>query len=365
MQNIENKLHKISEIIFKIITPSGSGSGFYMKNYDIIVTNCHVVSGFHDLSIEDFEKNRYLWKVIFMDRENDIAFIRCQFDIPPTLELEISDDTLLKSRDEVFVLWYPFWFPYTITKWIISSTKQLIDGKNLIQTDAAVNPGNSWGAMVDNNGKLIAITVSKIASYNADNMGFGIPVNHLKENIEILLNKKSDDFCIKCSACHNLVYEKSSFCKSCGSPIEKELFDQRNITKLSEKIEEIIQKNGINPILARTSEEYWTFYYHSKYVKILIDNDWDISLSSPLFTVPKNVSSDFYEFLLGDKVSVYKIGFFDEEIQLLYRIHISDILWKNEQEYKENLEKYFTTLDFICEYSKTHFGTEKSKYDKM
>jgi hypothetical protein len=38
------------------------------------------------------------------------------------------------------------------------------------------------------------------------------------------------------------------------------------------------------------------------------------------------VSSDFYEFLLGDKISVYKIGFFDEEIQLLYRIHVSDIL---------------------------------------
>jgi rRNA maturation endonuclease Nob1 len=97
--------------------------------------------------------------------------------------------------------------------------------------------------MVDSDGRLIAITVSKIASFNADNMGFGIPVTHLKENIEILLNKKSDDFCIKCSACHNLVYEKSSFCKNCGSPIEKELFDQRNITKLSEKIEEIIQKN--------------------------------------------------------------------------------------------------------------------------
>jgi S1-C subfamily serine protease len=60
MQNIENKLHKISEIIFKIITPTGTGSGFYIKKYDIIVTNCHVVSGFHDLSIEDFEKNRYL-----------------------------------------------------------------------------------------------------------------------------------------------------------------------------------------------------------------------------------------------------------------------------------------------------------------
>jgi hypothetical protein len=39
-----------------------------------------------------------------MDTENDIAFMRCQFDIPPTLELEISDDTLLKSRDEVYVL---------------------------------------------------------------------------------------------------------------------------------------------------------------------------------------------------------------------------------------------------------------------
>ncbi len=336
-----------------------------MKKYDIIVTNCHVVSGFHDLSIEDFEKNRYLWKVIFMDTENDIAFIRCQFETSPILELEISDHTELKVRDEVYVLWYPFWFPYTITKWIISSTKQLIDGKNLIQTDAAVNPWNSWGAMVDSEGKLIAITVSKIPSYNADNMGFGIPVTHLIENIEILLKKNTDDFCIKCSSCHNLVYEKSSFCKNCGCKIEKNLFDQRTITQLSEMIEEIIQKNWINPILARTSEEYWTFYYHSKYVKILIDNDWDISLSSSLFTIPKNVSSEFYKFLLWEKLSVYKIGFFDEEVQLLYRIHISDILWKNQEEYKQNLENYFATLDNILEYSKNHFGTEKSKYDKI
>jgi hypothetical protein len=129
-------------------------------------------------------------------------------------------------------------------------------------------------------------------------------------------------------------------------------------------IEKLIQKNWINPILARSSEDYWTFYYNSKYVKIFIDTNWDISLSCSLFSIPKNVNSEFYKYLLWEKLSFYKIGFFDEEVQLLYRIHISDILWKNQEEYKQNLEKYFATLNNILEYWKNHFGTEKSKYDK-
>ena len=81
-----------------------------------------------------------------------------------------EDDTLTIGR-KVYVAGYPYGMPFTITEGSVSSPKQLMDGK-YIQTDAAVNPGNSGGPILDEDNRVVGVTVSKFTQ--ADNMGFGI-----------------------------------------------------------------------------------------------------------------------------------------------------------------------------------------------
>lgn len=363
-KNIENKLHNIWEVVYKIITPNWSWSSFYLKKYDVFVTNYHVVKWTRQLCIEDNEKNRHLWKVIFINPENDTSFIKVENISKTNIEIEISDNSLLNTRDEVFVLWYPFWLPFTITKWIISSKDQIINWKKLIQTDAAVNPWNSGWAMVDKNWKLIWVTVSKYVWENTDNIGFWVPSEFLIDDLESLSKKENDDFCIKCNSCKSLIYEKTSFCKTCWNNIEKEAFDEIQISAISKTIEEIINDLWINPIITRTNLEYWTFYYENKYIRINIDDDTYINLSSPIFKIPKENLDDFYKYSLWSDLWVYKTWFNEGEIFLLYKIHISDILWENVWEYITNIRNFFEKLKEVIKYLNENFKIEWSKYDK-
>ncbi|NJO88650.1 MAG: hypothetical protein HC831_06560 [Chloroflexia bacterium] len=67
--------------------------------------------------------------------------------------MELADISQLKSRDRVFVLGFPFGMPYTETQGIVSAPRQLMEGSYFIQTDAAVNPGNSGGPVINEFGK--------------------------------------------------------------------------------------------------------------------------------------------------------------------------------------------------------------------
>lgn len=363
--NIENKLHDIWKVVFKIMTSTSSWSWFYVNKYKVLITNYHVIKWFKQLCVEDNEKNRYLWNVIFINPENDIAFIKIENYAEDSIEFEIWNNNLLNIRDEVYVLWYPLGLPYTITKWIISSKNQIINWKSLIQTDAAINPWNSWWAIVNKDGKLIWITVLKIVWEGVDNIGFWIPAELLKDDLISLLSKTDNNFCMKCNSCKSLIYEKTSFCKTCWSSINKELFDDFQISSISKTIEnEIIKDLWINPIITRTNQEYWTFYYENKLIRIYVDEGSYIFFSSPIFKIPKENLEKFYKYSLWNNLWNYKIWIYEDEIYLLYTFHISDILWENVWEYISNMKNFFDKLKEIINYFKENFNLEWSKYDK-
>jgi serine protease Do len=147
--------HKLlRDAVFKINTGTGSGTGFYLQQHGVIVTNFHVIEGNHRVAIEDQQKNRYLAHVVFGNPETDIAFLRA--DKPSFAgAVAFNEVKLVENRDKVWVIGYPFGLPYTETEGIVSNSNQLMDGRNFIQIDAAVNPGNSGGPVVDSEGNLL------------------------------------------------------------------------------------------------------------------------------------------------------------------------------------------------------------------
>jgi len=190
LKNIENSVYRIN-------TANGSGTGFYSQEGNIIVTNHHVIAGSLVVSVEDQNKNRYLAQVIYSNQGKDIAFLKAK-DLPkPNESISAEHNNETSSRDKVMVLGYPYGMPFTVTEGIVSNPKQIINGSTFIQTDAAINPGNSGGPVINERGELLGIVSSKFSE--ADNMGFAIPIETLREELEIV-SELSGDFTIGCNS---------------------------------------------------------------------------------------------------------------------------------------------------------------------
>jgi len=329
-------MQQVSQLIFKINTANGSGSAFYLKQHNIFITDYHVVQGAKSLAIEDKGLNRFVGNVVLTDASEDIAFVRAVTgDFSALPEISFSDLANIALRDEVYVLGYPYGMPYTETQGIVSSPKQLMDGKYYIQTDASVNPGNSGGPLVNKNGEIIGITTAKFA--DADNMGFAIPVDTLKELIHIYTTHQPQQYSIVCPSCKSVIDEPSEYCNNCGDSINIAAFEEKELSALAKLIEEGFATYGINPVLARAGNEYWCFHSGSSLIRMFVYSNNYLYATSPINKMASKQMPELLKYLLSPAQRPYQLGVYDGSIYLSYRVHISDLF--NEKYGKQELEK--------------------------
>lgn len=168
-----------------------SGSGVLITDDGYIVTNNHVVDGADELTVTLSNKKTYKGTVVGTDASSDLAVIKIDGKGLPYMVYGNSDDT--KLGQWVLAIGYPLNLDVTVTAGIISAKSRSIginsrqSGspiESFIQTDAAVNPGNSGGALINTNGELIGIN-SAIASPTGSYAGYSyaIPVNIVKKVI--------------------------------------------------------------------------------------------------------------------------------------------------------------------------------------
>jgi Do/DeqQ family serine protease len=166
-----------------------SGSGVLITADGYIVTNNHVVNGADEITVTLTNKKTYKAKVIGADASSDLAVIKIDESNLPYLVYGNSDD--VKLGQWVLAIGYPLNLDVTITAGIISAKNRSIDinarqsdkpVESFLQTDAAVNQGNSGGALVNTNGELVGIN-SAIMSPTGSYAGYSyaIPVNIVKK----------------------------------------------------------------------------------------------------------------------------------------------------------------------------------------
>ena len=166
-----------------------SGSGVLITADGYIVTNNHVVNGADEITVTLTNKKTYKAKVIGADASSDLAVIKIDESSLPYLIYGNSDD--VKLGQWVLAIGYPLNLDVTITAGIISAKNRSIDInsrqsdkplESFLQTDAAVNQGNSGGALVNTNGELVGIN-SAIMSPTGSYAGYSyaIPVNIVKK----------------------------------------------------------------------------------------------------------------------------------------------------------------------------------------
>lgn len=175
----------------------GAGSGFIWDADGHIVTNLHVVEGIARSGgkcwIRLKSKNEYPARVVGYDPDYDIAVL--VIDAPKS---ELTPIPVGTSRDllvgqKAFAIGNPFGYDYTLTSGLISAlgrtirTEQGRAIQNLIQTDAAISPGNSGGPLLDSAGRLIGMTTAIAAQQHASNIGFALPVDEINRIVPELI----------------------------------------------------------------------------------------------------------------------------------------------------------------------------------
>lgn len=169
---------------------TGTGSGFFISADGYILTNNHVVENAIKIKITDSEKNEYIAKKIGADPKTDLALLKIKGKNFPYLELGDSD--ALEVGEWVLAIGNPLGQDLTVTSGIVSAKgRQLtgleVDYQDFIQTDAAVNQGNSGGPLINMSGKAIGInSVILSTSGGSIGLGFAIPSNMARKVMEDL-----------------------------------------------------------------------------------------------------------------------------------------------------------------------------------
>ena len=168
----------------------GAGSGFIVSPDGYILTNTHVVANAAEVTVRLTDRREFPAKVIGADERTDVAVIKINAANLPIVKL--GDPARLKPGQWVLAIGSPFGFENSATAGIISATARSVPGENyvpFIQTDVAVNPGNSGGPLFNMSGEVIGIN-SQIFSRTGGFMGvsFAIPID-VARNVEEQLIK--------------------------------------------------------------------------------------------------------------------------------------------------------------------------------
>ena len=295
--------NNIYKSVFKVTHSGGSGSCFYLKAYDLFVTNYHVTEGFRTVAIHDNERNPYLAKVVLANPAMDIALLAAEGDFSSLPDISLAEDDTLTIGRKVYVAGYPYGMPFTITEGSVSSPKQLMDGKYYIQTDAAVNPGNSGGPILDEDNRVVGVTVSKFTQ--ADNMGFGIRVETLHGLLESLGELDRTAFQVQCGSCEELIAQEEEYCPSCGDKLPEGVFEEREQSPLGGFVESAIEQMGVNPVLARDGYDSWLFHKGSSEIRIFVYDNSYLFSTSPINLLPKKEVEPVLDYMLSEDFGPY------------------------------------------------------------
>ncbi|MBS6184905.1 MAG: trypsin-like peptidase domain-containing protein, partial [Clostridium celatum] len=170
----------------------GMGSGFIINTDGYILTNYHVIEGATEVTVTLSDGQEVTASVVNYDSDQDVAMIKINEDVEVPGVVELGDSDALQPGEEVLAIGNPLSkeLSSTLTKGIVSALNRSIETQtgvstNLIQTDTAINSGNSGGPLINTKGEVIGINTLK-ASDGAEGIGFAIPINDVKVKIDSL-----------------------------------------------------------------------------------------------------------------------------------------------------------------------------------
>src|SRR2546425_12830763 len=193
---VANILTKATEYDFFMdpVPVEGAGSGFIIDPRGYILTNYHVVEGAQSIEVVLGDQSRYPAKFIGADQRNDVALVKIDPKSKHLAALPLGDSGAIQVGQKVLAIGNPFGFQSTLTTGVVSAlgrtvqTSQTTFIEEAIQTDAAINRGNSGGPLINSRGEVIGINSAIYTPTGTTaGIGFAIPINTAKRIADDLM----------------------------------------------------------------------------------------------------------------------------------------------------------------------------------
>ncbi len=170
-----------------------NGSGFFIDDQGHVVTNHHVVQGAASLRVRLHDGRTVPARLMGTDPGSDLAVLRVDLGGPPPAVLPLGDSDAVEIGEPTVVIGNPLGLEGTVTAGILSGRGRVLEGqngrpiRNVLQTDAAVNPGNSGGPLLNARGEVIGVVTAMEGPAPGNAFGLAVPVNTLKKSLPRLL----------------------------------------------------------------------------------------------------------------------------------------------------------------------------------
>ncbi len=308
--SIQETIERYQNAVVQIATKTGTGTGFYLPAYDLIVTNNHVIRDQRQATIKGRTFSKQISRVVFADERYDLAFLLPPPNVNDFPDLRLGDYGSLKDGDDVLAIGHPYGLNYTATQGVISRVDRVQQGIHYIQIDAAINPGNSGGPLVNQNGEVVGVNTFIIKG--GDNLGFALPASYLREALD-QYQPVRDQVVIRCPSCSTLVtqatLDNGKYCPNCGTKIEfpkQDASEEAPLSGIAKTVEEILERLGHNVELARSGANRWEVEAGSAKIKIAYNPDNYFVISDAfLCKLPRQNIGAVYQYMLRENYDLH------------------------------------------------------------
>lgn len=190
---LKNTQQDFSEIIeasirkvVSVKTGESIGAGFLIDKQGYVVANLHLLNGMENVEVKTFEGQSYDAEIIGEDSQADLVLLKISGNFD---SFELDDSEKIQVGEKVIAIGNPLGLSFTVTEGIVSAVERR--GPNglevYVQTDVTLNPGNSGGPLINQEGKVIGINNFKIGE--AESLGFALESNVIRERINLIANE--------------------------------------------------------------------------------------------------------------------------------------------------------------------------------
>jgi serine protease Do len=367
MMNSKKIIERFQRAIIQIATPTGTGTGFYLREFNLIVTNDHVVGDNAEVTIAGKAFEKSLSRVWYSDRKHDLAFLEAPagIDLP---DVRLGRYEEMKDGDPVLAIGHPYGLTYTATQGVISKVDRIREGLKYIQIDAAINPGNSGGPLVNSDGEVIG--VNSFIIRGGDNLGFALPVNYLRDALQ-LYQPHRGHASTRCFSCGFLVtqenIDQNKYCPSCGTEIRLLTIPEKETESVgvARTIENILQALGKNVRLAREGSNHWSVKEGSARIKIAYNSEnYFVAGDAYLCQLPADPAmiKPLYQYLMEENYRlkglvlscvkqniVLSCIIYDNDISLESGVDSFRLLFQQADHYDDVLKREFSCVERLEE----------------
>lgn len=351
-----NMIDTYRAVIVQIATPYSTGTGFYLKEPNLVVTNYHVIQGNHKVIVEGVSFAKQLVSVLYIDQKYDLAFLSPPVgEGMPLVKLDVERE--LKVMDPVTAVGHPFGLKFSVKQGIISNTREMMNDIPYLHIDAALNPGNSGGPLVDAAGDVIGVNTFIIR--DGDNIGFSLPARLLHRSLTEFQAAQSDNAC-RCTACLQVVSDKqvdNGFCSNCGAKVElPQSVEPYLPTGVPRTIENMIKRAGYDVLLSRCGPNAWEIREGSAKINLSYhERSGFFVADAVLCNLPPGNIKPLYEYLLRENYTLKGRTFSVHNQKIQLSLLIFD-RYLNEEVGFQQLQSLFQQADHYDDILVKQFG---------